>query len=85
LGESPLNEDVCLFFEKKPLNSFFGETTEYDKGDGRIEMRCCKVTEDIEWLKGRHPQWQKLTSIIEIESRRMIKEVISTENYRTSD
>ncbi|MCF6792424.1 ISAs1 family transposase, partial [Corynebacterium sp. MC-05] len=45
----------------------------------RIETRCCTVTNDIDWLKERHPQWKNLNSIVEIESHRDIGGEVSTE------
>lgn len=78
-NQEKLNEDVRLLFEQKPASLIFHAETEHDKGHGRLETRCCTVTDDILWLKERHPQWKKLTSVVEIESQREIKGVISTE------
>ncbi len=68
-----LNDDVRLFFEKKAKKKVFSTETEHDKGHGRIESRECTVTEDIAWLRKRHPKWKKLNSVIEIKSQREIK------------
>lgn len=77
--QGQLNEDVRLFFEEKSSNRIFYTETEYDKEHGRLETRRCRVTEDINWLKERYPQWKQLTSVVEIESCREIKKVKSTE------
>ena len=78
-NQGTLNDDVRMFFEKKPVGTIFETAIEYDKGHGRLEARRCTITEDIQWLRNNHPQWKKLTSIIEIESQREIKGVISIE------
>lgn len=78
-NQGQLNEDVRLLFEAESVSTIFYSDTEYDKGHGRLETRCCRVTEDIDWLKERYPQWKELTSVVEIESCREIKKVKSTE------
>lgn len=78
-NQGNLHNDVKTFFEKKPKNAVFSQSTECDKGHGRIETRVCTITDDIQWLRERHPQWAKLNSIIEIESIREIKSEISVE------
>ena len=50
-----------------------------DGGHGRVETRISTVTEDIDWLKEMHPQWQKLRSIVEVESVRELKTKVETE------
>ena len=72
-NQGKLNEDVRLFFENKPRGAVFSVASEYDKGHGRIETRQCTATEDIAWLRERHPRWKKLGSLIEIKSKREIK------------
>ena len=66
-------------FEKKPNNMIFLTDEECDKGHGRLEIRRCTVTEDIQWLKDRHPKWKGLNSLVEIESSREIKGEVATE------
>lgn len=78
-NQGTLHEDVQTFFEKKPKNTVFSQSMELDKGHGRIETRVCTVTDNINWLKDRHPQWTKLNTVIEIESIREIKHEISVE------
>jgi predicted transposase YbfD/YdcC len=78
-NQGTLNDDVRLLFEKKPLKTIFETDEEYDKGHGRIETRRCTVTEDIAWLREKHPHWKNLKSVVEIESQREIKGEISIE------
>ncbi|MFM9884682.1 MAG: ISAs1 family transposase [Burkholderiales bacterium] len=56
----------------------FGERTEIGKEHGRIETRCCVVSEDIQWLAQRD-RWSGLRSVAMIESSRQIGEHSSTE------
>lgn len=78
-NQGKLNEDVRLFFQKKPKGAIFNTETEVDKGHGRLEVRQCTVSEDINWIKERHPQWKALRSVIEIQSQREIKGEVTTE------
>jgi len=78
-NQGQLNDDVRLAFRNKPKEMIFDRDTEHDKGHGRIETRCCTVSDDIQWLQERHPHWKGLNSIVEIESSREIKGEISTE------
>lgn len=76
-NQGSLNDDVRLLFEEKPAAMAFAVSEETDKGHGRVESRKCTVTEDIQWLKERHPHWNQLRSIIEIEGTRDIKGQVS--------
>lgn len=78
-NQGTLNSDVRLLFENKPHGTLFQIDDEFDKGHGRIETRHCTVTEDIDWLKTKYPQWKDLRSVIEIESTREIKGKITNE------
>ena len=50
-----------------------------DKGHGRIEVRRCRLNNDIDWLTQRHPAWEKLNCIVAIESERHIGDSVSKE------
>lgn len=78
-NQGALNDDVRLLFENKPRATIFQKEEVYDKGHGRLETRCCTVTEDIDWLKARHSQWEGLRSVVEIESTREIQGEITKE------
>ncbi len=66
-NQSSLNDDVRLFFEDDKLTEHLERCEETDGEHGRIEVRKCTVTDDIDWLKERH-NWVGLNSIIKIES-----------------
>lgn len=78
-NQGTLNDDVRLLFAAKPQGTTFHNDEEHDKGHGRIETRRCSLTEDIDWLKEKHPQWKNFRSVIEIESTREIKGKITVE------
>lgn len=74
-----LHDDVRGVFEDPPATTAFACSEEHDKGHGRLETQKCTVTEDIQWLRDRHPQGKQLRSLIEIENLRHIKGQMSTE------
>ncbi len=78
-NQGTLDEDVRLLFEEKPDTVRFAMSEEIDKGHGRIERRQCTITEDIQWLKERHPHWEGLRSVIEIKGTREIKGAVTVE------
>ena len=78
-NQGQLNDDVRLLFEAPPATLTFAVVEDHDKGHGRLETRTCTVTEDIQWLRDRHPHWDQLRSVIQIEAVRDIKGQISTE------
>jgi predicted transposase YbfD/YdcC len=80
-NQESLHEDVKLHFEQPSAmaqaNMQFAESI--DKGHGRIEVRRCRLSTDIDWLKERHPGWAKLNGIVAIESERHIGDVVTKE------
>jgi len=78
-NQESLNNDVRTYFNNKPTKIIFHTAEDVDKGHGRIEMRRCTVTEEIEWLKETHHSWKGLRSIVEIESSREIKGKLTQE------
>ena len=68
-----LHEDVSLFFTSNDKDVVWDDAVDTDAGHGRIEVRSCTVTKEVDWLKKRHPVWQGLSSIVRIESLRMHK------------
>ena len=74
-------EDVRLYLADAHSEGFrdvphtFCETTDY--GHGRTETRRCFVVTQIDWLKERHPDWEKLSSMVLIES-------VRTQGHKTS-
>lgn len=77
-NQSSLHEDVALFLtqqkETGALKSF--QTTDADHG--RIEVRDCFVSTDIEWLRTRYPAWTSLNSLAMIRSQRTLKKTGKT-------
>ncbi len=80
-NQSRLHDDVRLHFEEPGPQAFtrmeHAETV--DKGHGRIEVRRCRVSTDIGWLKALHPEWKNLNSIVAIASERRIGETVTHE------
>lgn len=80
-----LHKDVELFFAKPPEGAPVLAHEETDKGHGRIEIRRCDVTSDIEWLKETH-SWPGLQSIVRITATRIIGNKTTTDvRYYLSD
>ena len=80
-NQSHLHEDVKLYFEQPPHSAQtgmqFAETI--DKGHGRIEIRRCRLSTDIEWLRRLQPEWKSVKCIVAIESERHQGEKLSRE------
>ena len=82
-NQGTLHKDLELFLEAESnkanessaVTDFF-ETV--DKGHGRIEVRKCYVTGQLDWLEQK-PQWQGLQSAAMIESARTINGETSVE------
>jgi predicted transposase YbfD/YdcC len=77
-NQSTLHDDVRLFFADNKLAALCDVYTATDFGHGRIEERTCRTTDDIAWLKERHPGWQGLHSIAALTSRRTDKKTGKT-------
>ena len=81
-NQGNLHKDVKMNFEKPTATAFFqmaSTETEAEKGHGRIEIRRCKVSTDIDWIRARHPEWVELNSIVAVESERHIGDKVSIE------
>jgi len=80
-NQSSLHEDVRLHFEQTAPASLVRMTCaeSVDKGHGRIEVRQCRMSTDIDWLRGRHPEWKNLGSIVAIDSERLIGDTTTQE------
>lgn len=76
-NQSALHDDVTTFFDSH-LAPKEG-SVELDKGHGRIETRTARVSNDIDWLKERHPEWSKLNSILAVTATRDLKDRTETE------
>lgn len=81
-NQGTLNEDVRLFLEhelSKGKSTAIDDTyKDFDKGHGRIETRCCVVSDKIDWLVQKE-QWTGLKTLVMIEETREIKDKKSVE------
>ena len=81
-NQGDLHDDVKTFFTEEIKNNFedvkcdFYE--DFDKAHGRIEIRKCWSTEDINWITNLE-KWKGLKSISMIESTRIIDNQKTTE------
>lgn len=81
-NQGTLNENVRLFLEtelKKPSSTVIEDRhEETDKGHGRIEMRTCYVSSQIDWLHQKD-QWAGLKTVAMIEETQETNRGQSTE------
>lgn len=75
-NQGTLFEDAKTYFINKEGLDFIEEI---NKEHGRVEVRRCWSTSNINWLKEGHPDWVGLKSICYIERERHIKDKISKE------
>lgn len=75
-NQGTLFEDAKTYFINKDGLDFIEEI---NKEHGRIEVRRCWSTSNIDWLKKGHPDWVALKSICYIERERHIKDKFSKE------
>ena len=78
-NQTSLHDDVKTFFESPPHAAKFETAEQMDKAHGRFETRKCKVCTEVAWLNERHQNWSSISCIVEIESTREVKSVISCE------
>lgn len=71
-----LHDDVKTFFESS-LSPEVGIQT-LDGDHGRIETRCLRVADEIDWLKKEH-DWLGLRSIIAVTAKREVEEKVTEE------
>lgn len=75
-NQGTLFEDAKSYFVNKEGLDFIEDI---NKEHGRLEIRKCWSTSNIDWLKGGHCDWVGLKSICYIERERHIKDKISKE------
>ena len=77
-----MNDNVRLFLEtemaKLSSTAIDDRHDEADKGHGRIEMRTCVVTSQLDWLEQK-ADWSGMKTIAMIEETRQIGDNISLE------
>ena len=80
-NQGTLHEDVKRLFDNearlKRTRTDTCETT--DGGHGRIEIRRCMVTSDIDWLRRLHPAWAHLETVVKIERIRDLQGIETCE------
>ena len=88
-NQGNLHDEVKTFFTEEMKNNFKNVKCDYykncDKAHGRIEIRKCWSSENINWITNRQ-EWAELKSISMIESTRIIdnKKTIETRFYIAS-
>lgn len=72
-----LYTDVKEFMDKEREEGFKNTSYDYyediDKGHGRIEIRKCYITDDVNWIEGK-ADWEDFKTIAIIESKRIEKD-----------
>lgn len=76
-NQGTLHDDVEAWFSSTLAPA--AGSMEIDSGHGRIETRSVRVSDDIDWLRERHPKWTGLRSIIAISATREFNDKTETE------
>ncbi len=81
-NQGTLRDDVEVLFSEQAERDFADIAVSrhhtVDADHGRLETRDCVATEDIEWLRKRHP-WKGLRSIVAVTARRETADKTSCE------
>jgi predicted transposase YbfD/YdcC len=77
-NQETLAKDVGLYFENLDPKKCKSHT-DCDKGHGRIEQRSVYVVNDVIWLRGLHPNWWTIKSIIKLDCIRELQGKITKE------
>lgn len=80
-NQAGLYEDIQTYLEDAIERGFTGEHDLYEgaeKGHGRIEVRRCWTSGDVQWLARRH-DWPQVGSIAAVECARTVNGQTSTE------
>jgi predicted transposase YbfD/YdcC len=80
-NQKKLHADVVDYFADDGLTKDLTILTDMNKDHGRIEERSIRQSSDIVWLRDLHQGWSNLNTIIEISSKRTLKEVTTTEKW----
>jgi len=90
-NQKALHEDIKLFFEdaiEQGDEQLLHCTMEPDNGHGRLDERRVWASDDVDWLRRRHPDWPGLCGIVRVEGRRLdfatAKQSTQTRYYLTS-
>jgi len=82
-NQGTLNDDVALVFRDAGRNDFAGLQVSHDrqveKDHGRLEVRECWATEELDWLACRK-EWKGLRSVCMLRATRTVSGQSSTED-----
>ena len=80
-NQSSLHDGVRQHFEQPAPASLARMTSAetIDRGHGRVEVRQCRLSADIDWLRERHPEWKNLNNIVAIDSQHFIGDTTTQE------
>lgn len=76
-NQGTLHDDVETWFTSALAPDCGSE--DIDAGHGRIETRSVQASDDIQWLRDRHPHWCELNSIVAVTAKRELKDKTETE------
>ena len=69
--QEELRDDVALYLDESPAGAEIESHEEVGTDHGRVEVRTASVCHDVEWLRGRHPDWSGMAAIGKVEAVRM--------------
>lgn len=86
-NQGNLHEDVKEYYDDfdfgKPASTMkyisFKSVSTHDEKHGRIEDRDYAISDDVQWLRERHPRWKTIQSIGIVDSRREVKGTVTCE------
>jgi len=70
-NQGELHDDVKTYFSSDESKQV--QLSSVNGGHGRIETRILRASDDIQWLRDRHPQWANLNSIVAVTAQRELK------------
>lgn len=71
-NHAELHADVRTYFSSLDVTE--EQSTSVDAGHGRIETRTVVASDDIQWLRERHPEWDGLSSIVAVTAVRHLND-----------
>lgn len=73
-NQKTLREDIELFFDdalEQGDQQLLTHATEPDSSHGRLDERTVWATEQVGWLRKRHPDWIDLRGVVCVEGKRL--------------
>lgn len=73
-NQKSLHEDIKLFFDdaiEQADEHLLHAVAEPDNGHGRLDERTVHASDEVDWLRRRHPDWPDLRGIVRVEGRRL--------------